>query len=148
MEMPFLVSLANLCLSQLKRQEEVMRARQWVRLMTCSPHVLSQPSIQSSPLQLLENWSTNRPTSSGQVIRWCLSYVWEFVNHLTYMQLELSSLLVSSPPWYHQLITGIINCSYNTCSYNFILKVFTSFPTALTANDRNRRIQVYQASDG
>ena len=25
---------------------------------------------------------------------------------------------------------------------------FTSIPTALTANDRNRRIQVYQASDG
>ena len=30
----------------------------------------------------------------------------------------------------------------------FILKVFTSIPTALTANDRNLRIQVYQASDG
>ena len=30
----------------------------------------------------------------------------------------------------------------------FILKVFTSIPTALTANDRNRMIQVYQASDG
>ena len=25
---------------------------------------------------------------------------------------------------------------------------FTSIPTAVTANDRNRRIQVYQASDG
>ena len=30
----------------------------------------------------------------------------------------------------------------------FIFEGFTSFPTALTANDRNRRIQVYQASDG
>ena len=30
----------------------------------------------------------------------------------------------------------------------FYFKGLTSFPTALTANDRNRRIQVYQASDG
>ena len=30
----------------------------------------------------------------------------------------------------------------------FYLEGFTSIPTALTANDRNRRIQVYQASDG
>ena len=30
----------------------------------------------------------------------------------------------------------------------FNFEGFTSFPTALTANDRNRRIQVYQASDG
>ena len=32
--------------------------------------------------------------------------------------------------------------------YIFYFEGFTSFPTALTANDRNRRIQVYQASDG
>ena len=30
----------------------------------------------------------------------------------------------------------------------FYFEGFTSIPTALTANDRNRRIQVYQASDG
>ena len=30
----------------------------------------------------------------------------------------------------------------------FNFEGFTSIPTALTANDRNRRIQVYQASDG
>ena len=29
----------------------------------------------------------------------------------------------------------------------FYFEGFTSIPTALTANDRNRRIQVYQASD-
>ena len=32
--------------------------------------------------------------------------------------------------------------------YIFYFEGFTSIPTALTANDRNRRIQVYQASDG
>ena len=30
----------------------------------------------------------------------------------------------------------------------FYFEGFTSIPTAVTANDRNRRIQVYQASDG
>ena len=30
----------------------------------------------------------------------------------------------------------------------FYFEGFTYIPTALTANDRNRRIQVYQASDG
>ena len=33
-------------------------------------------------------------------------------------------------------------------AHNFYFEGFTSIPTALTANDRNRRIQVYQASDG
>ena len=30
----------------------------------------------------------------------------------------------------------------------FYFEGFTSIPTALAANDRNRRIQLYQASDG
>ena len=40
--------------------------------------------------------------------------------------------------------------SMNTTYFDFIIyfEGFTSIPTALTANDRNRRIQVYQASDG
>ena len=33
-------------------------------------------------------------------------------------------------------------------AYFLFFEGFTSIPTALTANDRNRRIQVYQASDG
>ena len=33
------------------------------------------------------------------------------------------------------------------CSANFF-EGFTSIPTALTASDRNQRIQVYQAGDG
>ena len=35
-----------------------------------------------------------------------------------------------------------------TAKRYFYFEGFTSIPTALTANDRNRRIQVYQASDG
>ena len=45
------------------------------------------------------------------------------------------------------LYTIIINTNWRYFLY-FYFEGFTSIPTALTANDRNRRIQVYQASDG
>ena len=41
-----------------------------------------------------------------------------------------------------------LNQSKETLFFLFFPEGFTSVPTALTANDRNRRIQVYQASDG
>ena len=43
---------------------------------------------------------------------------------------------------------SLLGFSQMLAIFFFYFEGFTSFPTALTANDRNRRIQVYQASDG
>ena len=49
-------------------------------------------------------------------------------------------------------IGNIYNTHPDPVGYRFLFfkyfEGFTSIPTALTANDRNRRIQVYKASDG
>ena len=59
----------------------------------------------------------------------------------------------SSMIWDHYIpdIATVLNVYYSVLKcikVYFYFEGFTSIPTALTANDRNRRIQVYQASDG
>ena len=75
----------------------------------------------------------------------------QFVKQVLYLSKAISSLFELHPQSLNEDVsshTPNLQFNGNEVSQNIFFEGFTSIPTALTTNGRNRRIQVYQANDG